>query len=86
LLIGPLRARPIARVMGLLPAGRTPTGFLSDGLDRRFGNTWPGPDTWIVAVRRRDGRRVVFGRADAPSARIGEAVAASCAIPAFSRP
>ena len=86
LLIGPLRARPIARAMGLLPAGRIPTEFLSDGLDRRFGDDWPDRDTWIVAVRRRDGRRVVFGRPDAPRARIGEAVAASCAIPAYFTP
>jgi NTE family protein len=86
LLLGPLRARPIARAMGLLPAGRIPTKFLSDGLDRRFGDDWPERDTWIVAVRRRDGRRVVFGRSDAPKARIGEAVAASCAIPAYFTP
>jgi len=69
-----------------LPAGRIPTKFLSDGLDRRFGDDWPERDTWIVAVRRRDGRRVVFGRSDAPKARIGEAVAASCAIPAYFTP
>jgi NTE family protein len=86
LLVGPLRARPIARAMGLLPAGRIPTEFLSDGFDRRFGDRWPDRDTWIVAVRRRDGRRVVFGRPDAPRARIGEAVAASCAIPAYFTP
>jgi NTE family protein len=86
LLLGPLRARPIARAMGLLPAGRIPTEFLSDGLDRRFGDRWPDRDIWIVAVRRRDGRRVVFGRSDAPTARIGEAVAASCAIPAYFTP
>lgn len=86
LLLGPLRARPIARAMGLLPAGRIPTEFLSEGLDRRFGDSWPEQSTWIVAVRRRDGRRVVFGRPDAPAARIGEAVAASCAIPAYFTP
>jgi NTE family protein len=86
LLLGPLRARPIARAMGLLPAGRIPTEFLSEGLDRRFGDSWPERKTWIVAVRRRDGRRVVFGRSDAPPARIGDAVAASCAIPAYFTP
>ena len=32
------------------------------------------------------GRRVPFGRADAPPAEIGDAVAASCAIPGFYRP
>jgi NTE family protein len=46
------------------------------------------PETggWIVAVRRRDGRRVVFGSPGAPTADIGTAVAASCAIPAYLTP
>src|SRR5205823_9807675 len=32
------------------------------------------------------GRRVAFGRADAPPASLAEGVAASCAIPGFYRP
>jgi NTE family protein len=86
LLLGPMRARPIARAMSLLPAGRIATEFLSEGFDKRFGDDWPDQDTWLVAVRRRDGRRVVFGRADAPKAHVGEAVSASCAIPAYFTP
>jgi NTE family protein len=35
----------------------------------------------IVAVDRRSGRRVVFGAPDAPSAKVGQAVLASCAVP-----
>jgi NTE family protein len=35
----------------------------------------------IVAVDRRNGRRVVFGAPDAPSATVGQAVLASCAVP-----
>jgi NTE family protein len=35
----------------------------------------------IVAVDRRSGRRVVFGRPSAPAATVGEAVEASCAVP-----
>ena len=35
----------------------------------------------IVAVDRRNGRRVVFGASDAPHARVGEAVLASCSVP-----
>src|SRR4051795_4368833 len=61
-LVGPLRSRPGARMSGWLPAGRMPTEILSEGFRDRFGTTWPERDTWIVAVRRRDGRRVVFGR------------------------
>ena len=85
-LLGPLRARPVARAMGLLPAGRVETDFLSEGFDGRFGARWPARDTWIVAVRRRDGRRVVFGRPGSPDASVGSAVSASCAIPAYFAP
>jgi NTE family protein len=40
----------------------------------------------IVAVDRGSGRRVVFGRAGAPEAGVGDAVAASCAIPGYFAP
>jgi NTE family protein len=39
-----------------------------------------------VACDYGSGRRVPFGREGAPQARIGDAVAASCAIPGFYRP
>jgi NTE family protein len=85
-LVGPLRNRPGARLSGLLPAGRKPVDFLSEGFRERFGTGWPERDLWIAAVRRRDGRRVVFGRPGAPPADVGSAVAASCAIPGYFRP
>jgi NTE family protein len=47
---------------------------------------WPKPDLWICAVRRRDGRRVVFGRPGSPPAPIHLAVAASCAVPGYFAP
>ena len=37
-------------------------------------------------MRRRDGRRVVFGRDGAPQTDLAHAVAASCAIPGFFHP
>jgi NTE family protein len=40
----------------------------------------------VIASDYATGERVVFGRADAPPAEIGDAVAASCAIPGFYRP
>jgi NTE family protein len=40
----------------------------------------------VVAVRRRDGERVVFGRDGDPPADVASAVAASCAIPAYFAP
>ena len=47
---------------------------------------WPEPDLWICAVRRRDGRRVVFGRPGSPEVPIHLAVAASCAVPGYFAP
>ncbi|MGZ4675855.1 MAG: patatin-like phospholipase family protein [Acidimicrobiia bacterium] len=43
------------------------------------------PDVWVTAVRRRDGRRVVFGRGATETSR-ALAVAASCAVPGYFRP
>jgi NTE family protein len=40
----------------------------------------------VVAVDRERGARVVFGGPDAPDAAVGEAVAASCAVPGIFRP
>jgi NTE family protein len=45
---------------------------------------WPAEALWINAVRRRDMRRVVFGRDFVPD--LGAAVAASCSIPGLFTP
>ena len=47
---------------------------------------WPEQPLWIATVRRRDGRRVVFGRPGSPDAPLHLAVSASCAIPGFFQP
>jgi len=44
------------------------------------------PGLWIVATDCRTGSRVVFGRDDAPTADLSQAVAASCAVPGVYRP
>jgi NTE family protein len=67
-------------------AGRLDVSFIAEGLRRRHGTSWPAAKLWIVAVRRRDGRRVVFGSPGAPPVDVGSAVAASCAIPAYFAP
>jgi NTE family protein len=41
---------------------------------------------WVCAVRLETGRLTVFGRTGAPPASVGEAVAASCAIPGYFAP
>jgi NTE family protein len=66
--------------------GRLDIGLIAERLRRMHGTAWPAPELWIVAVRRRDGRRVVFGSPGAPAADLGSAVAASCAIPAYFTP
>jgi NTE family protein len=45
---------------------------------------WPAEPLWINAVRRSDMSRVVFGRDRTPD--LGDAVAASCAIPGVFTP
>jgi NTE family protein len=70
----------------LLPAGTHSTETFVAPLRRRCGGTWPARDLYVCAVRRRDGRRVVFGTPGAPPADVASAVAASCAIPGYFRP
>jgi NTE family protein len=41
---------------------------------------------WVVAVDYATGRRVCFGRPDAPKAELADAVSASCAVPGLYRP
>ena len=82
----PWRARPLVLAASLLPAGRQSADLIAAGVRSRFGATWPAEPLWIVAVRRRDGARVVFGRDGAPTTDVGTAVAASCAIPGYFRP
>jgi NTE family protein len=47
---------------------------------------WVKDQTWIVAVDYDTGRRVVFGRAGSPPARLADAVVASCSIPGWYEP
>jgi NTE family protein len=68
-----------------LPSGRRSTERFPAGLDPLFGERWP-EGLWITAVRLDTGRRVAFGSPGAPPASVGEAVAASCAIPSFFSP
>ncbi|MFL6130918.1 MAG: patatin-like phospholipase family protein [Mycobacteriales bacterium] len=66
--------------------GRTSAQFIAEALRDSHGQSWPRAALWIVAVRRGDGHRVVFGRSGEPVTDVGSAVAASCAIPAYFSP
>jgi NTE family protein len=85
-------ARPNAHtataiICGALPEGMIDNEPLKDTIRRAVPSVWPDhPNLWVVACDYATGRRVPFGRPDTPSAEIGDAVAASCAIPGFYRP
>jgi NTE family protein len=82
------RRHALSAVMaGWLPRGFVSTRPISDLVETFVAGDWPDhPNFWAVAADYRDGRRVAFGREDAPRATVGEAVAASCAIPGFYHP
>jgi NTE family protein len=82
----PLQFRPLAAGMTLLAPGEHDVVEQLAALREIEGPDWPEPDLWICAVRRRDGRRVVFGRPGSPPAPIHLAVAASCAVPGYFAP
>jgi NTE family protein len=70
----------------LLAPGRTDVSQLLEPLRMVDPPGWPGGDLWICAVRRRDGRRTVFGRPGSSPAPLHLAVAASCAVPGYFTP
>src|SRR5204862_400696 len=63
------------------------TDSIKETVRRATPGRWvPHPGFWAVACDYRTGKRVPFGRVDAPTAHVADAVAASCAIPGFFRP
>jgi len=82
----PWQVRPASLMAGLLPEGTVPTSAISEGVNSLLGDIWPTRPLWVCAVRLEDGRPVIFGQNGAPPARVGEAVSASCAIPAYFAP
>ncbi|HEX5898585.1 MAG TPA: patatin-like phospholipase family protein [Solirubrobacteraceae bacterium] len=78
---------PAAVVAGWLPRGfisTKPIHKLVQGLVRGH---WPDHSSyWAIAADYSSGKRIAFGRDDAPKASVAEAVAASCAIPGFYHP
>src|SRR3954447_15870164 len=82
----PLQFRPMAAALSLLAPGEHDIVAQLAALRELEKSSWPERDLWICAVRRRDGRRVVFGRPGSPPASIHLAVAASCAVPGYFAP
>jgi NTE family protein len=78
---------PAAVVAGWLPRGFISTGPISTLVESFVPGAWPDhPSYWAVAADYSSGKRVAFGREDAPQTGVAEAVAASCAIPGFYHP
>jgi len=84
-LLQPHRHSPAALIAGWLPRGFVSTAAIRAVVDTFVGDEWP-ERFWAVAADYGTGRRVAFGRDDAPSADVADAVAASCAIPGFYYP
>jgi len=72
-----------AALAGLLPAGRGDATWLRD-LGDQIEVTHPA--TWMVAADAATGARVAFGSPDAPKVGLGDAIAASWAIPGWFPP
>ena len=83
----PLRHTPLQMVAGWVPSGFVSTDPLKETITRAVSGDWVDhPNYWAVACDYETGRRTPFGRLGSPRANIGDAVAASCAIPGFYRP
>ena len=81
----PWNARPGALAAAFLPEGSVPTELVAASLRPLF-TRWPDAPLWINAVELDTGRRVTFGREITRTVAVADAVAASCAIPAFFAP
>lgn len=78
----------VAGLLGLLPRGGGDPGWLH-GLGEQLAGPegWVShPATWLVAADASTGRRVAFGSPEAPRIGLGEAIAASWAIPGWFPP
>lgn len=81
------RSHPLGGLLAaVLPAGGIPTSAISGGIDAVFEGRWPSAPLWLCAVALRNGRRVVFGHEGGPDVTVGQAVAASCAVPGYFQP
>lgn len=84
--IRPWNLRPMVAALALLAPGRFDIATRLAMLREVEGQSWPARDLWICAVRRSDGRRVVFGRPGSPDVPLHLAIAASCAVPGYFAP
>jgi NTE family protein len=84
--VRPWNLRPMVAALAVLAPGRFDIVTRLGMLREVEGQSWPERDLWICAVRRSDGRRVVFGRPGSPAVPLHLAIAASCAVPGYFAP
>ena len=84
----PRRYPPLAALAALAPHGRGSLDAVGEMITALTPDVeWsPHANLWVIAMDYDTGRRVAFGRAGAPRARLSEAVMASCAIPGWFAP
>lgn len=83
----PRRHTPTQLAAGWLPRGVISVEPLREQIRHVVPSGWgPHPGLRVIACDYATGRRVHFGREDAPPAELADAVAASCAIPGVYRP
>jgi NTE family protein len=86
-LLQPHRHSPATLIAGWLPRGFVSTAPIREVVETFVTEDWPATARfWAISADYGTGRRVAFGRDGAPAATVGEAVAASCAIPGFYHP
>ena len=85
-LLRPWQFRPLTAAMTLLAPGQHDISEQLAALRELDQHGWPEDPLWICAVRRRDGRRIVFGRPGTPDVALHRAIAASCAVPGYFAP
>lgn len=83
----PHRYTPATAFAGWAPRGLLSTEPIKEIIRAVVPEGWTDhPNHWVIACDYATGRRVRFGVPGAPPADLADAVAASCAIPAFYRP
>jgi NTE family protein len=79
--------RRLASLLGFLPRGLRSTSDIRGLTHDAVRGGWPSHTRlWVNACDYKTGRRTTFGRPGAPDAELGDAVAASCAVPGYYRP
>ena len=82
----PGRVRPGVLMSAAMPTGPLSGEWLADETRWLVGADDMPDGLWLCAVELQTGQRVVFGRPGAPDAGVGDAVAASCALPGVWAP